>query len=197
MAVRGILLAAGQGRRFGGNKLLHPLGNGVPLALQAARTLQQALPGALAVVDARDDELIERLGEEGMPVVLNHQATDGMGTSIACGVRASAEAAGWVIALADMPCLRVETIRAVAAAITAPNRIGAPLYRGRRGHPVGFGSDYLEALSQLSADEGARHIIAANRQFLQLVTTDDPGVLTDIDCRADLASLAAGAAAGL
>lgn len=197
MAVRGILLAAGQGRRFGSNKLLHPLGNGVPLAVQAARTLRQALPGALVVVDARDGELIERLREDGVPVVLNHQATGGMGMSIASGVGASVEAAGWVIALADMPCLRVETIRAIAAAITAPNRISAPLYRGRRGHPVGFGSDYIWALTQLSADEGARHILAANRQFLQLVTTDDQGVVTDIDRRADLASVPTGASAGL
>ena len=52
--MQAILLAAGRSSRFGGNKLLHPLADGTPVALAAARNLVAALPGALAVVKWRD-----------------------------------------------------------------------------------------------------------------------------------------------
>ncbi len=183
----GILLAAGQGRRFGSNKLLHPLDDGIPLVLHAARTLQAALPHTLVVVNPQDRQSIELIESEGMKMVLNPAADAGMGTSIACGVRASRRAEGWVIVLADMPYLRAQTIRSVAAGIRNRHSICAPRYHDQRGHPVGFGRAYAKALLALSGDEGARHIIAANRQYLSLFATRDPGVVTDIDFREDLA----------
>ena len=38
----GLLLAAGHGRRFGGDKLLQPLADGTPVAVAAARALKAA-----------------------------------------------------------------------------------------------------------------------------------------------------------
>lgn len=184
----GILLAAGYGRRFGSNKLLHPLGDGIPLVLHTARTLQEALPHTLVVVNARDQESIELLESEGMKILLNPAADAGMGTSIACGVQASLQAEGWVIALADMPYLRAQTIRSVAAGIRNRHSICAPRYHDQRGHPVGFGRAYAKALLALSGDEGARYIIAANRHYLSLFDSRDPGVVADIDHPEDLAT---------
>ena len=48
--ITGILLAAGSARRFGSNKLLHPLLTGVPIAVTAARRLLAVLPRCVAVV---------------------------------------------------------------------------------------------------------------------------------------------------
>lgn len=186
MQITGILLAAGQSRRFGSNKLLHPLKDGIPLLMYAARTMQAVLPHTLVVANAQDDETLELLNSEGMNIVLNHSAQSGMGMSIACGVSASRNAEGWVIALADMPYIRSHTMRSVASGIRSPNSICAPLYNGQRGHPVGFGSAYASALMKLSTDKGARQIIAAHRGNLELFETQDSGVVTDIDCRDDL-----------
>ena len=186
MRISGILLAAGQGRRFGSNKLLHPLGDGTPLVVHTVRTLLAALPDTLVVVNAQDNGTIELLQSEGVNMVLNHSADAGMGTSVATGVRARPSAEGWVITLADMPYLRKKTIRSVAAALKDRSSICAPCYQGQRGHPVGFGSDYADALMKLSTDEGARHIISANRERLELFETSDPGVIIDIDHRKDL-----------
>lgn len=184
--ISGILLAAGLGRRFGSNKLLHPLGDGIPLVLHSVRTLQTVLPDTLVVVNAQDHGTIALLESEGLNMVLNHSAGAGMGTSIASGVRARQSAEGWVIAMADMPCLRQKTIRAVAAGLQNPSSICAPSYEGQRGHPVGFGCGYADALMELSADEGARHIISANWERLELFETSDQGVIIDIDHRKDL-----------
>ena len=55
--ITGILLAAGSARRFGSNKLLHPLLTGVPIAVTAARNLVAVLPRSIAVVRPGADEL--------------------------------------------------------------------------------------------------------------------------------------------
>ena len=45
------------------------------------------------------------------------RAQEGMGASLACGVMASPDASGWIVALADMPWIRPATIQSVAAAL--------------------------------------------------------------------------------
>lgn len=186
--VTGILLAAGYGQRFGSNKLLHPLGDGTPLILHSVRALKAALEHTVVVVNARHREVIALLKREGVSMVINQSST-GTGKSIACGVQASRRADGWVIALGDMPLLSIPTIQSVAEGIRSRNAICAPAYGNRRGHPVGFGKAYAKELMQLNDDEGARHIIAANRDCLELIETADAGVITDIDYPQDIQRL--------
>ena len=116
-----------------------------------------------------------------MQVIVNPRAADGIGTSIACGVAASPNAAGWIIALADMPRVPVGVIQAVVDALVDGADIVAPVWRGRRGHPVGFAERHAPALRALQADRGARDIIAAHRETLTLIETCDAGVIDDID----------------
>lgn len=177
----GILLAAGQGTRFGANKLLHPLADGIPLAVVAARHLKAVLTDCIAVVANAESELATLLAREGLQITPNPHAVEGMGTSIACGVAACPNATGWVIALGDMPRIPVGVIRAVADGLEQGGDIVAPVYRGRRGHPVGFSARHAPALLHLQDDTGARGIIAANVGSLQLVETGDAGVIIDID----------------
>jgi molybdenum cofactor cytidylyltransferase len=186
----GLLLAAGSSSRFGAPKLLYPLEDGLPLAVQAARVLVRALPRAIAVVRPDDEPLAQRLAAEGLRIVLNPRPEEGMGTSLACGVRATADAAGWVIALADMPYIRTETIVEVARGIASPTAIVVPVHDGRRGHPVGFGRAYYEELSALTGDAGGRQILARHRERVVLVPVDDPGILRDIDRVSDLTDFA-------
>ena len=185
----GILLAAGQGTRFGANKLLHPLEDGTPMAVAAARHLKAALTSCIAVVAEAESELASLLAGEGLLITPNPRAVEGMGTSIACGVAASPDAGGWVIALGDMPRIPVEVIRAVADGLERGADVVAPVYRGQRGHPVGFSARHAPALLQLQADTGARGIIAANSGSLELVETGDAGVIFDIDRPASLSGL--------
>ena len=192
----GILLAAGQGRRFGSNKLLHPLDDGTPLVLGAARRLKAALPHSIVVVSAQDEEVVGLLQGEGISVVLNHSAAAGMGTSLATGVRATRASDGWVIALADMPWLQTRTILSVAAALDGPTSIAAPCYGNKRGHPVGFGGAYAEALMQLGGEAGARGIVEVNREHLKLIETRDRGAITDIDHPDELRPAGAGWSGG-
>lgn len=185
MRIVGILLAAGFSRRFGANKLIQRLPDGTLVAVAAARNLIAALPEALAVVRPETPELVEALQAAGLRVTVCEKAQLGMGASLAHAVRETADADGWVVALADMPYLLPATIRTVADAIAAGGAIVAPRYAGERGHPVGFGKRFVQELSSLTGDEGARHLL--KREEVSLVNCADPGVLRDIDTPKDLA----------
>jgi molybdenum cofactor cytidylyltransferase len=170
----GILLAAGASTRFGGNKLLAPLPDGTPVALASARTLLAGTDRALVVLRSERSELGELLCAHGMQPVVCQDAAAGMGASLACGVKAAAEAAGWLIALADMPFLRGATVIAV------------PIWNGRRGHPVGFGRQCYPALVTLQGDTGARELLTAHPDWITWVDCGDPGIVRDIDLPSDL-----------
>ena len=189
--IRGILLAAGSSKRFGSNKLLQALPAGAPeagtpIGLAAAKHLLDALPESIAVVRPRAQKLGKLLRDAGCNTVVCKNAGEGMGTSLAAGVRAAAEADGWVVALADMPFLRPETIRVIAKAISDGAAIAAPAYRGERGHPVGFARRFFEELSALHGDSGARALLDRHPDWVTVHEVEDPGVLRDIDKPSDL-----------
>jgi len=186
--VTGILLAAGLSRRYGSNKLQQPLNNQVPMVVQAARKLKAVLPESVAVVGPDDPRTAELLSQEGLQIVINPQPEAGMGASLACAVRASHDAPGWLITLGDMPWIDKQTIRTLADALRQPRDIVAPLYGDRRGHPVGFGSAYVRQLIALDGDQGARSIVNANPQHLTLISVNDPGILRDVDYPQDIPS---------
>jgi molybdenum cofactor cytidylyltransferase len=186
MALTGILLAAGSGSRFGGGKLRHPLADGTPIGIAAARRLKGALGNCLAVVRPGDDALAQAFAAEGVAVTVCPGAAQGMGASLAWGVEQTADAEGWIVALADMPFVRIESIRAVAHEVERGAPIAAPVCQGRRGHPVAFARDFYAELVALSGDTGARAVLERHRGEVVLVDCADPGVLADIDRREDL-----------
>ncbi len=184
----GVLLAAGASSRFGRAKLLTPLADGRPLAAAAARTLRAVLPGCIAVLRPEDGALAALLGSLGLGILVNPRAEAGMGTSLALGVEACPNVAGWVIALADMPCIQVATVRRVVDALAEGALLAAPRHAGRRGHPVGFSVRLHDELAALNGDEGAAAVLKRYPDSLQLLDVDDPGIHIDVDSPADLAS---------
>jgi molybdenum cofactor cytidylyltransferase len=185
VSVVGILLAAGRGERFGGDKLLEPLGAGT-VGATACRNLLAAVPEVLAVVRPGDAQLAAALADAGARIVECADADEGMGASLACGVRTASDAGGWVIALADMPWIDAGTIARVAAAVAGGAVVAAPFHRGRRGHPVGFGRDCAAALAVLRGDDGAKAVVAAHAAAMLRIDVDDAGVLRDVDTPNDL-----------
>lgn len=187
----GILLAAGQGRRFGADKLLHPLPDGTPLALAAARALKAACPRAVAVLRPDQTSLSALLTDAGLAIVICPEAGAGMGHSLAAGVAATQDADAWLVALADMPFVRSTTHARIVAALADGASLAAPTFNGQRGHPVGFTAEWRDALLALSGDVGARAILSRHANRLSLIDGDDPGVLCDVDTPADLAPASA------
>jgi molybdenum cofactor cytidylyltransferase len=184
----GILLAAGLGTRFDPsgihNKLLAPLPNGTPVVFQSARRLLAVAAEVIAVVRPGAEKLADVLNEAGCKVIFTIDAERGMGATLAAAVRATSEAEGWLVALGDMPWIEPASIEAVARPLDAGEALVAPFYRGKRGHPAGFGIAYRDALMTLDGDAGARGIFSTTTPFM--VDVDDPNVLRDIDLPSDL-----------
>jgi molybdenum cofactor cytidylyltransferase len=193
MSPVGVLLAAGLGTRYdptgGCLKLLEPVRSGrhagAPIVVAAARNLKPAIERTLAVVRPRDHphqrELHGLLAHEGCELVVCERAEQGMGASLACGIRASSTADAWIVALGDMPAIAPASISAVVDALRAGHLTAAPVYRGQRGHPVGFSSRCLSALLATEGDRGARAVL--ERFAPHLVAVEDEGILVDVDSR--------------
>ena len=182
----GILLAGGCSRRFGADKLLHRLRDGTPMAIASARTLIAVCPHSVSVLRPQQTELRRLLTDTAVDVRLAPEAEAGMGSSLACAVRASADAEGWLVALADMPFLTAATLHSLLQALRNGADIVAPVYRGRRGHPVGFSRRWFAELACLQGDVGARRILDDHPRSVTLIALDDPGVQRDIDTPDDL-----------
>ena len=112
----------------------------------------------------------------------------GMGDSIAAGVRATRDASGWLILPGDLPLVRPESLRMVAAAL-ASHAVVLPMYRGQQGHPVGFAAECRDALLMLAGPQGAVLVARAHKMVDRALELelDDPGIGIDIDTLADLA----------
>lgn len=113
--------------------------------------------------------------------------TGGMSDVIAQAVRQTFSESGWLIAPADMPCIRKTTYAALVRALTQPGgnvAIAAPYFTQQRGHPVGFAASLRGELIALTGDTGARSVLASHA--VTRVDVDDPGILLDIDSPGDL-----------
>jgi molybdenum cofactor cytidylyltransferase len=188
----GILLAAGKGMRFdpsgAQNKLLQTTIDGDTVVVAAATALLAVLPRVTAVVRRADDAVAMELAKLGCQVVVCPDADQGMGASLVCALEQNQDAAGWLIALGDMPGVQTTTIAALANELKNQLRSGAaivvPYYKGERGNPVGFGRQHLPELLTLGGDQGARALLKAHP--LTKVEVNDPGIHYDIDTAADL-----------
>ena len=182
----GILLAAGQSKRFGSNKLLQTLPDSKEtIAYQSASNLLRVLPNSIAIVN--DNEMLKQeLTRTGIKVVENNNATKGMSSSIACAIQHSTNASGWVICLADMPYISEIIYQQVVDNLESGHKIVAPTFNQQQGHPVGFDSSFSDELLNLEGDRGAKNVIHDNLSCLHTFETDSNEILKDIDHPDDL-----------
>jgi molybdenum cofactor cytidylyltransferase len=194
--IAAIVLAAGGSSRFGSDKLLHPVtlqGVTLPLAAHSLLPWLENFEQTTVVVrpgsEAFRGTIATALGATRSATIhwlVCDDAAQGMAASLACGVRANREAAGWLIGLADMPAVPSSAIEGVRNALLAGADLSATMREGRRGHPVGLASLYRDELLALQGDAGARHLLERDKSNLMQIEIGDNGIFADVDIPGDL-----------
>ena len=179
--VAGVVLAAGESQRFGGeNKLLAPI-DGTPIVRRAVDALlETTVDPVLVVIGHEADRVEDALAGRPVTFVCNPAYREGQATSVRAAVQAMPEGvAAAVFALGDMPFVAPSSIEALLVAYHGGEGTAlAAAYQGRRGNPVLFDRVHFDTLENLEGDIGGRELLEREGT---LVETDDPGVKRDID----------------
>ncbi|RYY26016.1 MAG: nucleotidyltransferase family protein [Sphingomonadales bacterium] len=177
-----LLLAAGQSRRFDGDKLSEQFLD-KPLAYHVVTALENIpFRARIAVVSGTGLDFAAR----GYDVVENPDPSLGQARSLCHGVtRARDAGCDYVlVALADMPRVTATHIMRLFDAANGADTIVASSDGVRPMPPALFGKGLYDELLDLEGDEGARELIKRGRH---VVTT--PAELVDIDTRENLEEL--------
>lgn len=186
MQIGCVILAAGEGSRFGENKLLAPF-RGKPLARWAFEALPPGVP-ALVVTRWPGVEALAR--DFGFALIRNEAPALGISHSVALGTRALGPSCeGLMFLVADQPLLRRATVeRLLAAFAAAPERVIVPRAGAREGNPCVFPRALYPELLALEGDRGGKQLLR-RRPELACCVEVPPEELADVDTAADLEAL--------
>ncbi|HCD43485.1 MAG TPA: nucleotidyltransferase family protein [Lachnoclostridium sp.] len=181
-----ILLAAGDSRRFNGNKLLHEF-NGKPMyqyILEEAQKLPDGIFDRKMVV-TQYQEIMDCMKNYGYEVVVNKESSLGISHSIHLALRAfENEETDYCFAVCDQPYLKAATIRDLVKGWRDSGKgIGCLCNMGALGNPAIFSKNYHEELLGLKGDVGGKRVIRRHIEDLYLHEVADGLELVDIDVR--------------
>ena len=173
MAKHLIYLAAGSGRRFGGNKLLYPL-EGRPLFSYGLETLRRAVelrPQCSLTVVSRYPQILEASQAAGVRAVDSPQSVGGVSHTIRAALDALPPVSGedfLFFAVADQPWLEADTLLRLVDAARPGVPGGTAAFGERVGSPTFFSGALLPELYALTGDQGgAAHSAGAGAGLRQ------------------------------
>jgi CTP:molybdopterin cytidylyltransferase MocA len=196
MSTRGVLLAAGAGRRMGGPKALLRDASGVPFVDRAVgRLLDGGCEGVTVVLGASADEVRALLDEAGwslddaVSVVVADAWAEGMGASLRAGLTALAtapvEVTAALVSLVDLPDVGDDVVRRVLGSGAGQDVLARASYDGVAGHPVLLGRGHWPGVvAAATGDRGARDYLRG--RDVRLVECGDLATGRDVDRPAQL-----------
>jgi len=189
-----VLLAAGQGSRFGRPKALVEL-DGQTLAERGVTLLRAGGTDPVLIVTGAAQ--VELRPEHQARTVYNGEWRTGMGSSLRAALRAlteleaDPEIGAVVVALADQPLVGAEAVGRLIAAYRAGAEVAVAAYDGKPRNPVLLAREHWpEVIATATGDQGARAFLRARPELVTLVECGDTGRPDDIDTPADLEHIA-------
>lgn len=179
--VAGLVLAAGEGQRFGRPKAIVEL-DGERLVDRAVRIAAAGGCHPIIVVSGAI-----ALDVAGAFVVNNPRWRTGMGSSLRAGLDAlPSGVTAAIIVLVDTPWLGPEAVRRLIEAHAGGAQLAVATYDGEPGHPVLLGRSHWDAIRATAAgDMGARAYLRG-RSDVTAVDCTGTGDPADIDTPEDL-----------
>jgi molybdenum cofactor cytidylyltransferase len=196
-SVAAIILAAGEGRRFGRPKALAVEKDRTFLQIAVDRILEAEFDRIAIVLGAdgariRNDVSVASVTREcesrGVHLTFgdNHDWALGRTGSIAFGLGLLPEdSRGALIHQVDFPHVAVSTYRSLAREFAlipgAEDRIFLPVHEGQRGHPIVIGRSLWAAVMAMGRDEPLRNLIRQDASRVTEVRVDDRGILRNVN----------------
>ena len=177
MKIGCVVLAAGNARRFGSNKLQVQV-DGDSLIRRALETVPS---GLVTVLVSQYPEILSLAGEYGFEAVLNDQPDLGLSRSVRLGLERLTDCGGVLFLVADQPLLSASAVRAVVRQWREhPSCIVGAACGTRRGKPNVVPREFFPALCALEGDRGGSAVI---RQYPERYLAVDvpPEALADVD----------------
>ncbi|MDY0882499.1 molybdopterin-binding/glycosyltransferase family 2 protein [Dongia soli] len=182
--IAAIILAAGQSRRMGQNKLLLDL-HGKPLLCHVIdQALALDLSDIVVVAGHQASEIRSAIGNRPVRIVLAPDYAEGMSASLKTGIDSlKQETDAAMILLGDMPQVAAPLLRRMISAYNPVEgrAIVLPVHEGKRGNPVLWDRRFFPEMRQLAGDVGARHLIGEHAELVAEIAVDDRTILRDID----------------
>ena len=192
--IAGVSLAAGEGRRFGGHKLLARVGDEPLFWYGLTQCVASRLAEIRVVVDpsAGVEREIARLFPDEPRIRVDHNATPGRGmmSSLKIGLRAvPARCDGAMILLADMPLVTAIMINGLIGEFEDHPAIVIAECGGEPRHPRIIPRRLFPEFMDLADDEKGWKIIEKHRKDIVRVPTGSELNYIDVDTPEDLDAL--------
>jgi len=184
-----LILAAGSSSRMGQSKQLLSVG-GVPLIKHTVNAALGTGHDVMVVLGARHDEHRAVLQDLDITTLYNKDSEKGIGSSITSGVRhiiqTHPSTHNILIMVCDQVLVTTEYLRALIRLhdqSTPTPGITASKYADTIGVPAVFNTIHFEELLSLKGDVGAKKIIQAHRESVEVL--DFPEGVIDLDTPED------------
>jgi len=181
--ITAIVLAAGESRRMGQNKLLLPWRERTVIESIVLTLRKCQLSEIIIVLGHEADRVRSTLQNQPVRFALNEKFSDGMLSSVQCGAQfANVNADALLICLGDQPALSIQLIVPLLQAfVEDKGTIIVPSYRGTRGHPLLVSSKYRDEILKLDPSVGLRQLRQRHADEVFIIEIPDDAVLQDLD----------------
>ena len=180
MRINLILLAAGNSKRFNGNKLL-VIYKEKPIYMHIVEKVIDLKVNKIICV-TQYEEIKEALLNTNINVVMNDNSSLGISSSIKLGINFDKNADGYMFMVCDQPFISVQTLKSVIDNfINGDKGIVCVGCGDNKGNPVIFSKRYINELLSLEGDSGGKRILKGHLNDLNIVNVDNGIELIDID----------------
>ena len=180
-----VVLAAGQGKRSGTNKLLVENKKGEALFMSAVKAAisSQARP-VFVITGYRHEEMEEYLSKYDINILYNPSYATGIGTSISLGLKSMPSTCDGAILLpADMPNITAADINKLINKFDKKSGKEICLFshNGTKGNPVLWSKELYDKAEIVPENADVRVVFAEHSDYIKIVEVKDKKKLADIN----------------
>lgn len=192
MMIPGIFLAAGEGKRFGSDKLLTLLDD-EPIIVKSLKASIGSSLEEIIVVLGHESEKIKRVIEayfrdcRKLKFIVNPDYREGMISSLNSGLSDLGDVSGAMMILGDMPYVRSDTIDKLIRSWNGKDFL-VPEVNGNLTHPRIIPSSLFEDFIESDLLSSGKKILKKNLIKLKTVLFRNGDQFRDIDLKSDLPS---------